>query len=249
MKDHNLHHTFDQLYPYEGHGSLYKPQNYDKKSNYLLTCDWDGKLKQFSLQDFELHRTYENSHSKGARTMVATHNSQHIFIADLDGGLTYYTLEAEMSMVFRSKTKEHESAIRAMAITHDDTFLFTGSFDGILKQHYIHPTAKCILMRKKWDDISPTSAAITAIVISYDNEFVFVADKDGILRQFSIKHHSMARKFGLPGEHGTMNCLCLSLNNISMFIGYRTGFLREINAKTGKIIKDYGWFDKLGIKS
>ena len=240
-------------FPYEGynHSPLYKA--YHPRGNYLLTCDWDGILKQYSINDLALYRSYNNLNlTKGARAMVATKNSKHIFIADLDGNLVHFTIEKTYEGIhFQQRSKEHESAIRAMAITHDDKYLFTGCHNGVIKQHYIHPIAKCMMKRKNWNETihDYCNSPITSIVITYDNESMFVADRDGLLRQFSLKFYCLTKKFELPGSHGSINNLHLTADNRSLFLGYRNGFLREVNVREQRIEKDYGYYDKSGIRS
>jgi len=184
--------------------------------------------------------------------MVATKNSKHIFIADLDGNLVHFTIEKTYEGIhFQQRSKEHESAIRSMAITHDDKYLFTGCHNGVIKQHYIHPIAKCMMKRKNWNETihDYCNSPITSIVITYDNESMFVADRDGLLRQFSLKFYCLTKKFELPGSHGSINNLHLTADNRSLFLGYRNGFLREVNVREQRIEKDYGYYDKSGIRS
>jgi WD40 repeat protein len=149
------------------------------RANYVFTCDWDGILKQFSLSDFSLYRTFNKVIKKGARKMCATKNSRHLFIGDLDGFIKHYTFEEDGDLKHRNFFRDHESAIRAMALTHDDQFLFTASHCGQLKQHYIHPAAKCLMKRKDWSDIFVNNSSILCLVISLDNEYLFMGDKDG----------------------------------------------------------------------
>jgi WD40 repeat protein len=85
------------------------------RANYVFTCDWDGILKQFSLSDFSLYRTFNKVIKKGARKMVATRNSRHLFIGDLDGFIKHYTLEDDGDLKHRNFFRDHDSAIRAMA--------------------------------------------------------------------------------------------------------------------------------------
>ena len=59
----------------------------------------------------------------------------------------------------------------------------------------------------------------------------------------------MSRQYYLPGNHGGINCLTITTNNRSLLIGYRNGFLREVNIMNQMISKDYGWVDKGGIKT
>ena len=114
-------------YPYEGfidvHNREYPaPWISWPKSNFLLTCDWDGILKQFSLADFCLYKTYNKIIKKGARQMVATKNSKHIIISDLDGFIKHYSYEDNGEIKYRNFIKAHDEAIRTMALTNDDCF-------------------------------------------------------------------------------------------------------------------------------
>lgn len=116
--------------------------------------------------------------------MVVTKNSNHVFIGDMDGCISQYSVINDTELHFISKTKEHNSAIRVMVATHDDTFLLSACQHGIIKQFYIHPVGKCLMLRKNWSEFMKFNSPITAIAITYDNEYVFIGDKDGTLRQF-----------------------------------------------------------------
>ena len=179
-------------YPYEGYAVKLNPPKPTTfimpHFNYLLTCDWDGIIKQWDHQTLDLHRTYDEPSTKGARAIAITKNSKHIFVGDMGGGICHYTVVDDAhqnpSLFFIAKHKEHSHAIRVMAITHDDTFLLTACSGGIVKQFYIHPIAKCLMIRRNWGEFFKFSCHVTAIAITYDNEYAFIGDKDGILRQF-----------------------------------------------------------------
>lgn len=180
-------------YPYEGYVMKLNPPQPTTfimpHFNYLLTCDWDGIIKQWDHQTLNLHRTYDEPSTKGARAIAITKNSKHIFVGDMGGGICHYTVVDDAalkdpSLFFIAKHQEHSHAIRVMTITHDDTFLLTACSGGIIKQFYIHPIAKCLMIRRNWGDFFKFSCHVTSIAITYDNEYAFIGDKDGILRQF-----------------------------------------------------------------
>lgn len=240
-------------FPYEGYATRQSPPKATSfimpQYNFCLTCDWDGIIKQWSQHNHSLYRTYDNPATKGARAMVSTKNSAHLFIGDMDGAISHYSIINETELYFIAKTKQHDIAIRVMAITHDDSFLLSACQNGVVKQFYIHPVAKCLMLKRNWGDFYKFNSPITAISITFDNEYAFIGDKDGILRQFCQKYYSISKQYELPGNHGSINCMAISNNNRSIFLGYRNGFLREVNIYKQQISKDYGWFDKGGIKS
>ena len=110
--------------PYEGCDPDVRPKIFIPQANYLLTCDWEGVVKQFGLSDLILHRTYYNTQiTRGARSMAATIDSKNLFIADLDGFVFYYSMESNSNdLIYHNRVELHTAAIRAMAITHDDKY-------------------------------------------------------------------------------------------------------------------------------
>ena len=219
------------------------------RKNYIITCDWDGILKQFSLRDFIMHKSYNKIVKKGARQMVCTKDSQHQIISDMDGYIKHYTLEKNGEIKFRNFFKCHSTAIRAMCQSQDDQFLFTGSHDGVLKQHYIHPNSKMLLKRKDWSDVFINTSSIISLATTFDNTSVFMGDKEGILRQYSTVHYMMEKKYEFLGKHGAITTLVPTYDGKSLFIGYKSGFLRQIGVKSQRIEREYGWVNRGGIRS
>ena len=241
-------------FPYEGFIDVDKraypdPMTTWPKSNFLLTCDWDGIQKQFSLADFCLYKTYNKIIKKGARKMVATKNSRHIIISDLDGFIKHYTFEENGDIKYRNFIKAHDGAIRAMCLTNDDSFQFTASQNGFLKQWYLHPGSRTLMKRKNWSDIHKNSSSILSLIVSKDDEYLFVGDKEGTLKQFSIRNYALVKKYNFVTSNGPINCLEVTVDNLYLFIGYSNGFLRQVDIRNQVVEKDYGWVDKGGIRS
>ena len=57
------------------------------------------------------------------------------------------------------------------------------------------------------------------------------------------------KKYNFCGTNGAINCLSMTPDSESLFVGYRNGFLRQVQVTTQRVEKDYGWIDKGGIRS
>lgn len=103
-----------------------------KYSDNLFTVGKKGYLKQWSIQNGEIIKSYGKIHERAVFSMVSSHDGAFIYAAGQYGFLKQFSVEKKT--LVREFDRIHEHAIYAMVLAYDNRTLFTTDSKGTLRE-------------------------------------------------------------------------------------------------------------------
>ena len=155
-------------------------------SQYLLTADYYGYLKQWSVKNLELYKDYGKVHQGAIWSMAITSNGKYLFTA---GGMYQKGFLKQWDLFKKELKKDYglisKSEIYSIALAPDQDCLYTTGEEGRLLKILIEEerVIEDFVIEKLSDD---SSDKIVNIGVTFDGQYLFVNNDNGCLRQISL---------------------------------------------------------------
>lgn len=207
----------------------------------MFTTDKKGHMKQFDFDTQELVKDYGKVHQSCILSIESTWDSKFLFTSDTKGNFHKYSIEKQLlTSLFKSKS---QFAIDHMCIMHNDKFLFTISRFGMLEKWDIK-TCKRINYYVIQDCVKDVK--IQTMKITDDDKVLIIADFNGDIRWFNIKRGIWLKK-NSSFHKKPIWAIDLSYNSRFLLTSDTGGHVKQIFAKSGQLVKDYGKIHDQGV--
>lgn len=201
--------------------------------NMFLTNN-EGQLIEICINKKRLIKDYGIIHSGEIDITVISPDEKYLFAA---GATSIYQVDIQQKILVYTFHEQHEGEIKACAITKNSKYLFTADWNGDVKQIDIAKRSIVKYYRKCH------SAWINSIVVTSDSHNLFTSCFNGYLKQFSIPlrklNDNQMKDYGKVLE-GEIHAMCVSLNDMYLFLGDSNGHIIQFDIKDQRLIRDYG---------